>query len=198
MTAAKDLLDAFRDYLAARAADLPERFVAGLSDDIPERPLAPRRLPCLRHLDRIADAAEGQELRLARVLGDRRDQLTWGQTYGAADFGSDFLDNYGWVELIGTRGHFASEVVAAGFLLLGPQTHYPDHHHVAEEGYIPLTGGTAWSKGGGAPVPRAAGEVIHHPSGVSHAMRTEGEPLLALYLWRGGDLAQRSTIGTAG
>jgi hypothetical protein len=27
-----------------------------------------------------------------------------------------------------------------------------------------------------------------------HAMRTEGAPLLALYLWRGGDLAAKSVI----
>ena len=39
---------------------------------------------------------------------------------------------------------------------------------------------------------------IHHASNVSHAMRTGNEPLLALYLWRGGPLAQKSTItGTA-
>ena len=120
--------------------------------------------------------------------------LRWGQTYTAADFGQHFIDNYGWMELFGTRGHFASEQVAAGFLILGPDIVYPDHHHVAEELYVPLTGGTEWRKGEGGFVVRAAGEVIHHPSNVSHAMRTGAEPLVALYLWRGGPLAQKSTI----
>ena len=65
--------------------------------------------------------------------------------------------------------------------------------------YIPLTGGTEWRMGGGAWRQRAAGEVIHHASNVSHAMRTGAEPLLAFYLWRGGPLAARSTItGAAG
>lgn len=41
---------------------------------------------------------------------------------------------------------------------------------------------------------REAGEVIHHASDVSHAMRTGKEPLLALYIWRGGPLAAKSTI----
>ena len=46
---------------------------------------------------------------------------------------------------------------------------------------------------------REAGEIIHHASNVNHAMRTGEEPLLALYLWRGGPLAARSTVtGTAG
>jgi mannose-6-phosphate isomerase-like protein (cupin superfamily) len=192
------LLEAFVAYLAMRAGALPAGFSDALADLGPERPLAPRGLVCLRHLDRAAASAGEGERRLAGLLAAGRDRLAWGQTYRQADFGAAFLDNYGWMELAGTRGHFASDAIAAGFLLLGPQTHYPDHHHVAEEIYIPLTGGTAWSKGGGEPVVCPAGEVIHHPSGVSHAMRTGDEPLLALYLWRGGDLAQRSVIGTAG
>jgi len=197
VTTAAILLDAFMAYLATRSG-VPERFVAGLREDMPERSLAPRGLACLRHLDRIAERAAGDERRLAGLLAGGRDGLAWGQTYTEADFGAGFLDNYGWMELAGTRGHFVSEAVAAGFLLLGPQTHYPDHHHVAEEIYIPLTGGTLWSMGGGAPAARPAGEAIRHPSGVSHAMRTGDEPLLALYLWRGGDLAQHSVIGRAG
>ena len=44
---------------------------------------------------------------------------------------------------------------------------------------------------------REAGEVIHHASNVSHAMRTGEEPLLAIYLWRGGPLAQKSVLGVA-
>jgi len=34
----------------------------------------------------------------------------------------------------------------------------------------------------------------HHASGVKHAARTIGEPMIALYLWRGGDLNQKSDI----
>lgn len=41
---------------------------------------------------------------------------------------------------------------------------------------------------------RQAGEVVHHAANVNHAMRTGKEPLLALYIWRGGPLAQKSTI----
>lgn len=197
-TTATILLQAFGDYLSARDAELPANFAGAMARVGAQRTLQPRGLACLRHLDRAARIAGAGEGRMAAILATGSTDLAWGQTYGAGDFGGNFLDNYGWVELAGTRGHFASDAVAAGFLLLGPETHYPDHHHVAEEVYIPLTGGTAWSRGGGDAVTRAAGEIIHHPSGVSHAMRTGEEPLLALYLWRGGDLAQRSVIGKAG
>lgn len=68
--------------------------------------------------------------------------------------------------------------------------------HIAEELYLPLTGGTEWRMDEGS-LSRAAGDVIHHPSNVAHAMRTGAEPLVALYLWRGGPLAQKSEIGSA-
>lgn len=123
--------------------------------------------------------------------------LRWGQTYGAGDFGAAFLRDYGWLEVFGSRGHFAHEEIAGGLLLLGPETLYPDHRHRAEEIYLPLTGGTGWRMADGPFLMREAGAIVHHASNVPHAMRTGAEPLLALYLWRGGPLDQRSEIGDA-
>lgn len=170
----------------------------GEAGALPPRRLEAGELPCLDHLERAAEIAPPPERLLAAFLAQEGRTLNWGQTYSEADFGRDFLDNYGWLELFGTRGHFASESVACGFLVLGPDTHYPDHHHVAEEVYIPLTGGTLWRKGDSAFEPRRAGEVIHHPSNVNHAMRTGPMPLLAVYLWRGGPLAAKSTLTSIG
>jgi mannose-6-phosphate isomerase-like protein (cupin superfamily) len=197
-TAPERLLQAFRRYFAAHAEPVPSRFLEGVGEPLQARELVPHPLACLTHLDRLAASAPPESRGLARLLTDRRDQLVWGQTYTAADFGQHFIDNYGWLELIGTRGHFESDEIAAGFLILGPDVHYPDHHHVAEEIYVPLAGEAEWRKGDGPFLRRRPGEVIHHPSNVSHAMRTVSEPLLALYLWRGGPLAQRSVIAPAG
>ena len=196
--ATHDLLGLFRAFLKGRGA-LVDGFAAAIADAPAERPLEPSPLPCLEYLPRAAANAGGGAEALAQWLARDAGELRWAQTYTEADFGRGFLDRYGWTELIGTRGHFASDTIAAGFLLLGPDVVYPDHHHVAEEIYVPLTPATEWRKGDGGFVARAAGEVIHHPSNVSHAMRTGAEPLLALYLWRGGPLAQKSTVtGAAG
>jgi hypothetical protein len=159
-----------------------------------ERDLAPRGLPVVDYLDAVVPNVGSAEKELLAGLSAAGTSLHWGQTYGAADFGNDFLERYGWVELFGTRGHFASEEMAGGFLMLGPDILYPDHHHVAEEIYIPLTDGSMWSKDGGAFQPRTAGKIIHHPSDIRHAMQTRTEPLVALYLWCGGPLAQKSKI----
>jgi hypothetical protein len=198
MTDAEKLLDSFRAYLAARAGLIPSRFLEGVGGAMHERELPARPLPCLRHLRGVASAAQGIERELACQLAAGANRLHWGQTYAASDFGENFLENYGWLEIFGTRGHFANDRVAGGFLILGPTITYPDHHHIAEEIYIPLTGGAGWRKGTSGFVKRDAGDVIHHPSNMNHAMQTGTGALLALYLWQGGPLAQRSIIGLNG
>lgn len=193
-----ELLAAFRDYLQGSGGNpVVASFLGEIDWSMPSRTAESRSVPCAALLDRTVELASAATRPLASTLARKRDDLRWGQTYTAADFGQHFIDNYGWVELFGTRGHFINEQLAAGFLVLGPGIEYPDHHHIAEELYIPLTGGTDWRMGDEPFRRRAAGEVVHHASNVNHAMRTGSEPLLALYLWRGGPLAQRSTISTA-
>ena len=193
-----ELLKRLRGYLASVDSAMVAGEAARIVWDMPARSLEPCALGCLGHLDRIAELAPTDAKPLARFVADHRGEWRWGQTYTAADFGQGFIDNYGWLEVFGTRGHFVNDEVAAGLLILGPDIVYPDHHHIAEEIYIPLTGGTQWRMGEGDFHSREAGEIIHHASNVNHAMRTGKEPLMALYIWRGGPLAQKSTIGTGG
>lgn len=194
-----ELLAAFRSYLQDCSANpVVTSFLAEIDWSMPARTLEPNAVACSVLLDRAIILASDATRPLTELLARHRDELRWGQTYTAADFGQHFIDNYGWVELFGTRGHFANEQLAAGFLVLGPDVEYPDHHHLAEELYIPLSGSTCWRMGGEPFRLRSAGEIVHHASNVSHAMRTGNEPLLALYLWRGGPLAQRSTISATG
>ena len=68
------------------------------------------------------------------------------------------------------------------------------HRHAAEEVYIVISGTAAWARGEAAEALRPPGSVIHHPPWMSHGMRTAEEPLLALYLWSGGDLTQKSEM----
>lgn len=186
---ARRLLDRFDDaHLAPFLAEWPASGEA-------VRTIAPSTLPVLRW---VADLARGGSERtrpLTTAFAAAAGSLRWQQTYGPADFGPDFLGRYGWTELIGTRGPIPSTALAAGVLLLGPETDYPRHRHEAEEIYIPLSGTAVWTKGDAEPARRAPGTFIHHPSWTPHAMHTTNEPLLAFYLWRAGDLAQKSLIG---
>jgi mannose-6-phosphate isomerase-like protein (cupin superfamily) len=158
------------------------------------REVAPAGLPVCGALAAAAAQAPAAFAALMGGLRDGAGGLRWGQTYGTADFGADFLQGYGWTELIGLRGPIASEAVAVGFLLLGPGIDYPPHAHAAAEVYLPLSGTALWMRGEGAYAPVAPGVAIRHPSWMPHGMRTGTEPLVAAYVWRGGDLAAKSLI----
>ena len=158
------------------------------------RDIVARPMPVLRWLGDLEPLATSDTRPLVGLLVASATRLRWAQTYTRDDLESRFLDRYGWSELIGLRGPVASDRIAVGFLLLGPEIEYPSHHHAAGEVYYPLAGRALWQRGDERFVVRAPGECIHHAPHMPHAMKTGSEPLLALYAWRGGDLAEKSTL----
>jgi hypothetical protein len=159
------------------------------------RALHSSHLPVLRWLPEIARDAAPFGFELVAAMYRAAPSLAWRQTYTAKDLDRAFLDNYGWSEIFGSgNGPLASERIACGFLILGPSTHYPRHRHEAEEIYLPLSGTAAWQQGDAVWQERAPGTLIHHASDEPHAMRTGGSPLLALYLWRSDNLAQKARL----
>jgi len=120
--------------------------------------------------------------------------LEWRQTYSPDEIGAEFLRNYGYTEILGPTAAWRSDRLRCGFLLLGPETHYPRHHHEAEELYVVVSGTAAWARGDEPWRDRPPGTVIRHASGEPHAMRTAAEPLLALYLWQGAGLEHAARL----
>ena len=168
--------------------------LAGWPELAVTRAVEPAVLPVCGVLAVAAAAAPAAFAPLVAGLRDGAAGLRWGQTYGAGDFGADFLRGYGWTELIGLRGPIASEAVAVGFLVLGPGVDYPPHAHEAAEVYLPLSGTAEWMRGDAPHAPVPPGVAIRHPSWMPHGMRTGAAPLVAAYVWRGGDLAAKSRI----
>lgn len=162
---------------------------------VPSRTLDPRGLPVLRWLDQALAAVAPRGREVGQALAAASARLAWAQTYSTNDLGARFLDRYGWTELLGQRGPVASDRLAVGLLILGPETEYPRHRHEAEELYLPLAGAAEWLRGDEGWARQPPGAIIHHPAWMPHGMRTGREPLLAAYLWRAGDLSQRPTLG---
>jgi len=121
-------------------------------------------------------------------------KLHFNQTYSAEDFGEKFLKQYGWIKFLGPDAYWHSDLLSSGLVLFGDHVTYPKHWHVAEELYFPLSGTAHWhhEKKGGTTI--APCPLINHASHIKHSMRTLGEPMLALYIWRGGNLVQKSNI----
>jgi hypothetical protein len=158
------------------------------------RTVTPCTLPVLRWLPGLAEDPRVFGSDLVAAVCHAAASLAWRQTYTVRDLDATFLDNYGWSEILGGAGPLASERIACGFLLLGPSTHYPRHRHEAQEIYLPLRGTAAWQQGDAVWREREPGTVIHHAKDEPHAMRTGADPLLALYLWRSSDLAQKARL----
>jgi dimethlysulfoniopropionate lyase len=158
------------------------------------RPVAAAGLPVLRWLPQIAGDTGAFGSELVTAVARAAPSLGWRQTYSAQELDGKFLDNYGWSEIFGAQGPLASERIACGFLMLGPGTHYPRHRHEAEEWYLPLSGTAAWQQSDADWRDRPPGTLIHHAGNEPHAMRTGAGPLLALYLWRSANLAQKARL----
>ena len=187
----KLLFDAWRDYISLRTEPQIEEWFDRFDWRLIERDLPATPLHATRHIPDCKEHAGRGEMRLVDEVIAHSSQLNWIQMYEPGELGQHFTDNYAHVELIGTRGHFASEEIAGGIVLYGPQVDYLDHWHTSEEIYIPLTGNGSWSKDGDDYVVRNSGEFIFHESNMHHSMKAQDTPLLALWIWKGGDLKQK-------
>ena len=111
--------------------------------------------------------------------------LHWLYRYDVTEFLPEFSENWAHAEIAGPTGLASCDQLRIGLILQGPNTFYPGHHHPAVEVYYVLAGTAHWQQGSGPFVPQPPGNLILHPSGVRHAMRTEDEPLLAIFAWHG-------------
>jgi hypothetical protein len=193
-------LSRFLAGLGAALAAAPAEVNQPFRDALARVPPAPLRawpdavafdLPVCRFWDVALGVAGPRELtEPLRALGPR---LVWTQNpnYRRSPLAANFLDNYGYAVIAGPADGAPAlavlEEMAMGVLLLGPGTHYPMHAHPARELYLPVDV-AEWRQGDGDWTVQWPGTVIHHASGVPHAMRTGETPLLAVSLWR-GDLA---------
>lgn len=150
--------------------------------------------PVIRWLPHIAADVHSFGAPLVTALCRAAPLLAWHQTYTSRELDRSFLQNYAFTEILGPRGARGGERLACGMLLLGPNTLYPPHRHEAEEVYVPLSGTADWQQGDALWRPHAPGALIHHHSEEPHAMRTDENPLLALYLWRGAGLSQHARL----
>jgi quercetin dioxygenase-like cupin family protein len=119
--------------------------------------------------------------------------LEWRRSYGERQVSKQFWNNYCWTEIFGHLGPRPSEHLSCGALILGAEVHYPSHRHEADEIYIPLVGNALWLESGRWQR-KPPGAVIHHLPNQVHAMRTQAEPLLALYLWKSDNLDQKAEL----
>jgi len=179
MSHLRPLVDALRALLVSAGPEA-QPFLRDWPRSLVARPFAARSPPVVSALDGLFRFAPLRTRSLVEAVAALANDLDWRQTYASADLGERFLQNYCWSEWVGQRGAFMSDAIACGVLLLGAETEYPAHSHEAEELYLALAGHAFWRSAKSDWRLRPPGTWIHHPASTTHAMRTTGEPLLAL------------------
>jgi len=115
-----------------------------------------------------------------------KDLLHWESAYQDRDDEPDIASltrNFAYTTLIGPGAPLHSDKVAAGLSLQGRDTYYPPHAHQAVEGYWIVGGDGDWKVGAEPWFPVKAGSSIFHDTGVRHAMQSNAEPLLTVWMW---------------
>ena len=142
-----ELLHALAHFYEARAGtdeipmlDTVAEVLIGITEG--ESPTAPEPgpLPVVRLLEGVDPGSDGLLAAFLSVAPD----LPWTQTRAYVDsLPAEFLDNYGYVRLVGSAGVVHSERASIGIGVWGAGLRYPPHVHPAEETYHVLAGSSA-------------------------------------------------------
>jgi mannose-6-phosphate isomerase-like protein (cupin superfamily) len=171
----RELFEGLADVFAADSANVRHR-------SRPPDVLAPQFQSVVRYLPAALARAPAATAAVSASLTALQGALHWRQNANYTD--SHFLRGYGYCELLGPAGHWRSDRLSLGLLLLAPRLTYPEHVHPATEIYVVLSGHAQWQQGDRPWQERPPASVITHASLEPHTMRTGAEPLLAAYLWR--------------
>lgn len=168
---------------AARLRRLSERLP-------PVKSVPPGRVP-IQAACEAELASYAAQAPLARALAALLPAIhvTRSQNYLAKPPSSNFGENYGYGIICGPDGGPPTLIkdpdIAFGLMFLGPKTHYPLHHHPADELYYTVTGPSFWRAGDAEWTRRGEDEIIHHPPWLPHATLSTERPLVLLYIWEG-------------
>lgn len=189
-------LQAFLD--AARAAfgevaqdpasrDSLARIFAALENPAAASGQAGARLPVCAHLAQAAAPGNFRSpaLRhLAAAFARLEPRLTWRRREAPdRSAGAGFAEGHANAMIVGPGGLEPRVDAWLGVTLLAPDVRYPDHRHPPEETYLVMSEGE-FSQGGGAWFRPGVGGSFYNEPGITHAMRSLGDPLLAFWaLW---------------
>ncbi len=125
------------------------------------------------------------------ILTGALSNLPWKYNYEPRKDMPDLGVKMAWGEIIGPEAPYQCNNFCFGFTMIVPNSLYPAHFHPAVELYYVLSGTAEWTLDGKTTLQKP-GTFILHPSNAVHTMRTEKEPLLAMYTWSGDDVVTLS------
>ena len=110
--------------------------------------------------------------------------VNWEQGYKEEEVGKDFLNKYGFFELIGPSGHFETSEMALYVNFLDKNTYYPWHNHEAEELYFIVSGEAKFESKDQDEEILSSTKTRFHKSFQPHAITTIENKVLSFVIWK--------------
>jgi hypothetical protein len=196
-TAQWDLLSACLAYLRLRP-DLGSfaEPIAQLGLDAFETKFRePNSIPVESNLNAFASCTNETTNDLMSAILAASSDMVWNQTYSKEEVGADFLENYGWCDVISPEGPFFTDCNRRLMIgVWGQGLDYQAHWHDPAEVYVPIVGSaTFWTQNTGHHI-AGIGDAVFHTSNEKHATNFDQSPFIALILWQADDLSARLQI----
>ncbi|MDG2259239.1 MAG: dimethylsulfonioproprionate lyase family protein [Paracoccaceae bacterium] len=147
--------------------------------------LGHRRMPAEPLITGFAETGTPETDAIVNAIKVASSDAYWTQTYTVEEVGQDFLNRYGYFELLGPTGHFYNDELRGYVGYWGEGLDYGWHNHEAEELYYCLAGEGLFKAEGEADHSLTASQTKYHSSFQKHAMSTSDKPFLCLAFWRG-------------
>ena len=121
--------------------------------------------------------------------------MHWNRTYTEGEVDDEFLQNYGWFDIVAPQGPFVLDCDRR--MMIGTWNKgldYQAHWHDPAEVYVPIAGSaTFWTEAKGHHI-KGVGDAVFHTPNEKHATNFDQSPFMALILWQAEDLVARLSI----
>ena len=120
----------------------------------------------------------------AHLIRDAQPWLPWSDSPAASLQPTALRAIKSIATLLGPDAPIPAPDLLFGFFYQEPGSYYPLHAHEAAETYTILSGTAQW-QAGDRRLQLTAGDAIHHPANLPHAMRAGPDGFLAMWRWSG-------------
>lgn len=178
----RHLMETAAAWLAERPEEPCRRAAAAMQVERAQRPIAPvASETASRDLAAMVAQPEGA---LMEAFARAMPAFAWREP-PQKDVGNHLVGRSAGNVIIGPEGTFPAQDLRFGAFVISAHTVYLLHAHAAEELYIVIGGAGHWWIADEPYAPRGPGDVVHIPSWTPHAIRTDDEPVLTLWVWMG-------------
>ena len=122
--------------------------------------------------------------KIHKILSSLSFNVKWENGYAEKDVNKNFLNNYGFFELIGPTGHFKTSKLALYVNYLDKKSFYPLHNHEAEELYFIISGEAKFENNNGDYEILTSNKTRFHKSFEPHAITTDNNQILSFVIWK--------------